>query len=130
MVDTVKVATINCRGLNTPSNRQNVSNLYKNKGYSIICVQETHFTTKIEARIEAQWGISCILFNNNLNLNSTKEKKDNEGNVQAIDLSINDNRIILVNIYGPNFDLPDFYERIRYCFIDFNNDYFFVEIKI
>lgn len=60
MVDTIKVATVNCQGLATPSKRQVVLNLYKSKGYSILCLQDTHFTCEIEAIVEIQWGYKCV----------------------------------------------------------------------
>jgi exonuclease III len=30
----------------------------------------------------------------------------------------------LINIYGPNSDCPKFYEKIRECFMEFDNDFF------
>lgn len=55
-------------------------------------------------------------------------KKDNEGNLLAIDLSTNDNRITLVDIYGRNFGCLDSFEqpdeRVRDCSIDFDNNNF------
>lgn len=38
MVDTIKVATVNCQG----------------------CLQDTHFTYEIEATAEIQWGYKCL----------------------------------------------------------------------
>lgn len=49
-----------------------------------------------------------MLINNNFELNLNIEKKDNEGNILALDLSIGENRVTLINIYGPNSDSPDF----------------------
>ena len=137
MVDTIKVATVNCQGLATPSKRQDVLNYYKTKGFSILCLQDTHFTSEIEALVETQWGYKCvfnsytsnsrgvaIFFNNNFELKLHREKKDNDGNFLALDLSIDDIRVTLINVYGPNFDCPEFYEKVRECFLEFDNDYF------
>lgn len=60
MVDTIKVATVNCQGLATPSKRQDVLNFYKSKGYSILYLQDTHFTCETEATVEIQWGYKCV----------------------------------------------------------------------
>lgn len=49
-----------------------------------------------------------MLFNDNFELNLNNEKKDNEGNSLALDLSIGENRVTLINIYWPNSDSPDF----------------------
>lgn len=106
MVDTIKIATVNCQGLGTPSKRLDVLNFYKSNGYSIICLQDTHFTPELETCVETQWGYKCVfnsfcsssrgvavLFNNNFELQLHKEKKDDEGNLLALDLSIDNNRI-------------------------------------
>ena len=120
MAETIKIATVNCQGLGSPSKRQDVLNFYKTKGYSIICLQDTHFTSDIEPFIETQWGYKCvfnsyssnsrgvaIFFNNDFELKLHREKKDNEGNLIALDLSIEEHRVTLVNIYGPNTDCCD-----------------------
>ena len=66
----------------------------------------------------------CILFNNNFEFKVHAEKKDSGGNLLALDLSIEDNRITLINIYGPNTDSPQFYENVRDVFLEFDNKYF------
>lgn len=43
-----------------------------------------------------------MLFNDNFELNLNIEKKDNKGNILALDLSIGENRVTLINVYGPN----------------------------
>lgn len=30
----------------------------------------------------------------------------------------------MINIYGPNTDCPDFFEEVRECFLEFDNDYY------
>lgn len=61
MVDTIKIATVNCQGLGTQSKRHDVLNFYKSKGYSIICLQDTHCTPELETYIETQWGYNCVI---------------------------------------------------------------------
>ena len=125
--------------MHTPSKRQDVLNYYKTKGYSLIYHQDTHFTNELEPIVEAQWGYRCIfnsfasnsrggaiLFNNNFELKLHREKKDKEGNILALDLNIDDNRITIINIYGPNDDNPEFYENIREYLLEFDNDYYIV----
>ena len=62
MIDTIKVATVNCQGLATPSKRQDVLNYYKTKGFSILCLQDTHFTQDMESDIRNEWGYD-VYFN-------------------------------------------------------------------
>lgn len=126
MVDSIKIATVNCQGLATLSKRQDVLNFYKTKGYSIICFQDTHFIPEFEQCVEAMWGYKCyfnsyksnargvsIFFNNNFEFEVHQERKDKAGNLVALDLTIEGNMVTLINIYGPNTDSPEFYEYVR-----------------
>lgn len=114
-----------------------VFEFYRKKGYSILCLQDTHFITESEPIIESQWGYQCIfnsyksnargvciLFNNNFEFHIHNIKKDGEGNFLAVDLTIEETRVTLVNIYGPNSDQPGFYENIRNIFLELDNEYF------
>ena len=93
----LKIASVNCQGLGTPSKRKDVLNYYKSKNYSILCLQDTHFIKDLEPYIETQWGYKCVfnshtsnsrgvavLFNNDFELKLHKEKKDNNGNLLAL----------------------------------------------
>ena len=60
MIDFIKIATVNCQGLGTPSKRQDVSNFYKKQGFSILCLQDRHFTPELEPYVETQWGYKCV----------------------------------------------------------------------
>lgn len=114
-----------------------VFEFYRKKGYSILCLQDTHFITESEPIIESQWGYQCIfnsyksnargvciMFNNNFEFQIHKIKKDGEGNLLAVDLTVEETRVTLVNIYGPNSDQPGFYENIRNMFLELDNEYF------
>lgn len=57
--DDITIATVNCQGLATLSKRKDVINHYKQKQYSIICFQDTHFIPDNEPFIESQWGYKC-----------------------------------------------------------------------
>ena len=122
MAETIKIATVNCQGLSTPSKRKDVLNYYKNKKYSILCLQDTHFIQDLEPYIEAQWGYKCVFnsyasnsrgvavfFNNDFELVLHREKRDNSGNILALDISVDQNRLTLINLYGPNNDEPEFF---------------------
>ena len=75
--------------------------------------------------IRTQWGFECffnsynsqsrgvaILLNNNFEYKIHKTLRDNNGNLIIVDIEINNKRISLINIYGPNRDSPEFYEQI------------------
>lgn len=92
---------MNCQGLHTSSQRQYMLNVYKKQGYSIICFQDTHFTTEIEPFIETYikfiWSF-CLLFNNNFKLNIHSEIEDNDGNLSAIDITVEEFKLLLSNL--------------------------------
>ena len=129
MCDVITIASINCQGLATPSKRKDVLNFYKSKNYSIVCFQDTHFVPDLEPYIESQWGYRCIFnsftsnsrgvaifFQNNFELKLHREKKDDAGNLLALDMNINENRVTLINIYGPNSDCPAFLRKSEMFF--------------
>lgn len=139
MTDTLKIATVNCQGLATASKRQDVLSFYKEKGYSILCLQDTHFTEDIEPFVETQWGYTCffnsfksntrgvaIMFNNNFEFKVNQTRTDNDGNLLALDMVIEENKVTLINIYGPNSDTPNFYDMVRDVLLDFDNEYIFL----
>ena len=55
-MDKISICSVNCQGLGDYRKRRDVLDHLRNKQYSIICVQDTHFTKKIENQIRAEWG--------------------------------------------------------------------------
>ena len=119
------------------SKRLNVFDFYRKKCYSILCLQDTHFVKDNEPIVETQWGYTCIfysyksnargvciLLSNNFEFKIHNIKKDDDGNFLAIDLTIEEYRVTLVNIYGPNSDQPSFFENIRNIFLELDNEYY------
>lgn len=118
----ITLVSMNCQGLSNKNTRADTLNFLKSKNYSIYMLQDTHFIDREENYIRAQWGYDCyfsnfssqsrgvaILFNNNFEFKVHKIEKDNDGNKLILDISIKDLHIILINIYGPNRDSPEFY---------------------
>lgn len=54
----------------------------------------------------------AILLNNNCEINVHNQFDDNSGNYIILDVTVETLKFILVNIYGPNTDLPEFYKEI------------------
>ena len=42
-----------------------------------------------------------------------KRERESAGNLIALDIGIDNNRVILINIYGPNDDQPVFYQGVK-----------------
>lgn len=122
----LKVLTLNCQGLNDFNKRKNVLKNLKMKNYNIYFLQDTHFNEKEEILIQSQWGSKAffnsyktnsrgvaILLNNNFEYKVHNVHKDNSGNYLILDTTTENMNLLLVNIYGPNLDKPNFYSEIK-----------------
>ena len=137
MKNVIKVVTMNCRGLQDISKRRDVFNFLKKKGYSILCLQDTHFSGKDQNIVRAQWGGEIysspgrtnargvsILFSNTFEYSVVESYNDNIGNFLALNIVIeNQFTICLINLYGPNNDSPDFFNNIRSTTEKFSADF-------
>ena len=76
--------------------------------------------------MRSEWGYTCyfasfssqsrgvaILFNNNFEFKVQKVHKDAGGNFTFISLTTMDKDLLLVNVYGPNRDSPEFYDKME-----------------
>ena len=64
------------------------------------------------------------MLNNNFEYEIHNEKRDSDGNFLALDITIEDNRTTITNIYGPNYDDPEFFDMVRETFTEIDNKYF------
>ena len=101
-MSSIRIASMNCRGLGDLNKRRDVFNYLKQKPYSICCLQDTHFTAKKEENfIRSMWGFEtyispgtsdsrgvAILFNNNFEFEIISETKDKHGNYIALNVQI------------------------------------------
>ena len=133
----IRIASMNCRGLGDKNKRRDVFNYLKQKSYSICCIQDTHFTEKEELYIRSMWGYEtfispctsdsrgvAILFNNNFEFEITSVERDHYGNFIALNITVQKQiNLLLINIYGPNKDSPEFYRNLKE-FIQNNEHHF------
>ena len=125
-MDKINIVSLNVRGLGDSSKRRDVFNYLQNKNYSIVCLQDTHFSKDIENIVSAEWGYKvwfssylsnkrgvAILFKNNFEFKVYNQYVDTNGNVLLLDIEISNVRMSLVSIYGPNDDTPLFYDRLK-----------------
>ena len=125
-MDKINICSLNCQGLGDPKKRRDVLHYLRNKHFSIICLQDTHFTGDIEKIISSEWGYKAvynsynsrsrgvaIFFRNDFEFEIHSMFKDNSGNILILDIEIDKQRLTLVNLYGPNKDDPSFYEDIK-----------------
>lgn len=134
----------NCRGLNSRQKRRDLFQLLRTRKYNIVCLQDVHLENKVEKYIKGEWGYNLylndissnrrgvmILINNNLEQEVGRSIRDQDGNYIIIEITIQGKAIILVNIYGPNEDKPQFYREIKQKLLEVeDNNHIFVVIGI
>ena len=62
------------------------------------------------------------LINNNFEQKIEQVKADKNGNYLLINITIQDRKIILANVYGPNQDNPQFYRTLLQRISEYDND--------
>ena len=135
MASCIKILSMNCQGLGDQNKRKDVLHFLKEKKYAIYLLQDTHFTNKEENYIRTMWGYECffdcfssqsrgvaIFINNNFSYKLHRIKTGNDGNKLILDITIQDKRLTLVNIYGPNRDKPTFYRDLKNDILFFENE--------
>ena len=126
MDDTLKIASLNCRGLGGFHKRRDVFSFLREKNFSIYLLQDTHFTCDIEERISREWGYDCyfssfrsnsrgvsILINNNIEYKLINLLKDDDGNILILRITAFERDFVIVCLYGPNDDNPEFYVKLE-----------------
>ena len=122
----MKVASVNCRGLGDFYKRRDIFAFLREKDCSIYLLQDTHFSNKIEDRVKREWGYDAyfssfssnsrgvaILVKNDIEYKFISITKDINGNYLILRVKIFDKEIVIVNVYGPNADTPDFYIHLE-----------------
>lgn len=120
--NSLTIASMNCQGLGDMKKRRDVFHYLRNKNYSIYLLQDTHFDAKLEQYVKSEWGYTChfasynsssrgvaVLFNNNFEFSVTKVQKDVNGNYIFVSVKMFDKEVVIVSLYGPNQDVPQFY---------------------
>ena len=120
----LKILSYNAQGIGGISKRTDFFDFLRNTDCDIYCLQETHFTDTEERSILDLWKGEClfnnyrsnargvvILFGKKLECKIHKQIKDNEGNFLVIDVTAQQQRFTLINIYGPNSDSPSLFKK-------------------
>ena len=118
--------SVNCQGLRTPSKQQDVLNYLSNLDLSIICLQDTHWLDTDVPFVKKVWNGDCIingkksnsrgvaiLFKKNFEYKIEFISNDEDGNLICVDLSLSDMSLRLINIYAPNTDSPEFFNKVK-----------------
>ena len=131
--------SLNVRGIGNIEKRQKVFHWLKSQSCGFCFLQETHVNTKIKSKWENEWGHRSYFSGNSsnsegigilINKNISKESIINHheiipGRLQALEIKIESNSIILLNIYGPNDDNAYVFVKLKQ-FLEDNSDKYFI----
>lgn len=130
----IKILSANCQGLGSMEKRLDVLNYLSEKKCDIYCLQDTHTTKGSERFFRSQWNNDClfssgtsnsrgvaILFSKHTDYKIHNYTSDPQGNYIVSDITVDDNRFTLINLYGPNKDTPVFFENIMNIAETFDN---------
>ena len=122
--DSIKLLSVNCQGLRGKQKRMEVLTYLKEAKASIVCLQDTHLIEDDLNSVKQIWG-NCylhgiktnsrgigILLNKDFEFDVLEIKKDKEGNMLSLLISIDTIKINLITIYGPNDD-PNFFKDLQ-----------------
>ena len=121
----LKFASLNLRGLRNENKRRAMFNYLRRPKYDLICLQETHSNVGDEMLWKAEWGGQIImshgtqnskgvavLIQKNSRVRVNKITIHEDGHYVLVSLKVNDITMLLVNVYGPNTDEPQFFDEI------------------
>jgi len=93
--------------------------------YDVIMLQETQSTVQDEIKWQSEWGGKIvfshgkkdargvmILFKGNTDIDITEVKSDGDGRMLIVTVTLINTQMVLVNIYAPNEDKPDFFHHV------------------
>ena len=120
---------MNVRGLQDNLKRKEMF-LYINKmKFNIVLMQETHSAEECEIIWNAEWGQKiiyshgcsnargvAILFKRNVEYEIKKVTRDDQGRFIVIDCVIDNQKMMIANVYAPNNDDPNFFMMLCEAF--------------
>ncbi len=121
----LKISTFNVRGINDNKKRSDLFDWLRKRNIDICLLQETHCSKELENKWGCEWGYTAfwsshsgrsrgvaILFKNSFQYCLHNKYEDCEGRYIMLDITINNSRLSIINIYGPNTDDPDFFNLL------------------
>ena len=119
----LNIISFNVKGIAEKNKRRQIFDF----NADISLLQETHSSNKISKILQNEWGGGkilyshgetnargvAILFKHGNNYKIHKVYCDLAGRVLIIDVSLNENRVAIYNLYAPNDDKPVFYKCFR-----------------
>ncbi len=127
MGEAIGIFSNNVKGLQDENKRRKIFYYLMNMKDANVCMlQETHSTLKNEQYWRAEWGGKiyyahgtsesrgvCTMIKNNANIDVHEQICDSEGRYLILICTIQEKKVVLVNVYGPNKDDPIFFENLQ-----------------
>ena len=112
----ITILTLNVNGLNAPIKRHRLANWIKIQNPMVCCIQEAHRTCKDTQRLKIKgWkkiyqangeqkrvGVA-ILISDKIDFKATNIKRHKEGHYIMVKVSIQQEELTILNIYGPQY---------------------------
>ena len=124
-ISSLKICSLNCRGLGNFKKRRDVFNKLRGDGYNIILLQDIHCEVGKEDTFRNSWGKDILIapyshnargvaiLSHGIEAEYSDIIADKGGNFIIAKVIVNKmHQFMLVNIYGPNEDNPDFFNNI------------------
>lgn len=121
----ISIATYNVRGLRGVQKRRKVFNYLHDHDFSLVVLQETHASPDIEKFWSAEWGRKiffangttasrgvAVLLNRKLDAQIGEVIRDIEGRYLIMQVAVDDIQFVIVSIYAPNVDDPQFFANV------------------
>lgn len=115
----------NVKGMNHPIKRGKVLSHLKSLNSDIMFLQETHLKNDAHSRLRSNWighiyhstfsskaRGAAILIRKGIHFKHKSTIADRDGRYVIVTGEINSTPVTLVNIYGPNFDNPSFFQKV------------------
>ena len=128
----IKILTLNARGLRDTLKRRKIFNYYRNKA-DLMWLQESHSTKNDELIWESEWngdimfshgqsnarGV-CVLMPKGTKTGITNVRKDCAGRLIKFELTWQNGIFSVINLYAPNKDTPSYFEDVSRVLNDSN----------
>ena len=121
----ITVGSLNVRGLNNKLKRSSLYHKIRMLKYTVFFMQEIYSSQHIESIWGSEWGGKYVInsgnssskgvgifFNSRATVKIKDQWMDKEGRVIVIKVDIDDREYVLANLYAPNQDNPDFFNRV------------------
>ena len=118
----LKILTCNVRGINAKLKRRQVYKFLHESNADIVFLQETHSSPNMERVWKNEWGGKIIydhgnskargvalLFKKGMEVKVKKSVWSGEGRYLLSEIEIDDKTLLMVNVYAPNEDNPEFF---------------------